>query len=329
MKYKEGVISIMIPCYNGKEYISRCFDAILNQTYKKIELIVVDDGSSDNSLEILNSYRDRFLQEGILYNVIHQENKGQAEAINSALKIASGEYITWQDIDDCYCNDSMESMKMYLDENGDIDFVRGKVDYIDNESGQLLWHGESKNPKGTKIFDSYVFQTDSYSFVGIFMARMDFFDKCIKNRKIYPSRGGQNWQLILPMAYKGDCGYLDKVIYNQYVVKGSHSRTEYKNYESEIDRQNTLLDILENVLNDIGVYKEYQVKLEYKYNVKKYVIAYRYNKKKDMHVYLDNINKVKKISFKEKVRLLYIPKYKNLIKRMPIISNIYTRMRKR
>ena len=61
-----------------------------------------------------------------------------------------------------------------------------------------------------------------YCFVGIFMVRMDWFDKCNPNRYLYNSRGGQNYQLLLPITYKGKCGYLDEVVYRYRIRDNSH-----------------------------------------------------------------------------------------------------------
>lgn len=89
-------ISIIIPVYNTEKYLSQCLDSVLNQTFKNIEIICVDDGSTDNSYKILEEYAGKDSR----IKVIHQDNKGSSAARNAGLEIASGKYIGYVDSDD-------------------------------------------------------------------------------------------------------------------------------------------------------------------------------------------------------------------------------------
>ena len=266
---QKGLVSIIIPCYNGEQYIDRCFKALINQTYKNLEVIAVNDGSTDNTSQILNKYIDIFKDNKIIFKIINQENMGQAGAVNNALKQVCGEFLVWQDCDDYYENDAIESLKNYLEQNTDTDFVRGESVSRDSEDlNVILYKGKSKYPNSRKIFDFYVFETDSYMYPGIFMVRMESFDKCVKNREIYTSRAGQNWQLILPLAYYGKCGYLNKVVYNYVIINESHSHSVNK-MKDLLKRCNEHKDILFHVLNSIDMpkreLKNYKKKIEIKY----------------------------------------------------------------
>ena len=270
---KKGLISIIIPCYNGEEYLDRCFNALLNQTYNNMEIIIVDDGSIDRTAKIIEKYALIFKNKNIAFKNIKQKNMGQAAAVNNALKIVEGEFLVWQDCDDYYEYDALENMKKYLDNNKDMDFVRGESFSRDNEDlEKIIYHGKSKYPRITKIFDFFVFEKDSYMYPGVFMARMKFFDKCIKNREIYTSRAGQNWQLILPMAYYGNCGYLNKVVYNYVVIDSSHSHS-VKKIKDLLNRCDEHKDILFHVLDTLqmpkDVLRKYKTKIKIKYIKKK------------------------------------------------------------
>ncbi|ADC46923.1 glycosyl transferase GT2 family [Methanobrevibacter ruminantium M1] len=89
-------VSVIIPIYNNEKFLSKCLDSVINQTLNEIEIICIDDGSSDNSIEILNQY---VLKDSRL-KIISQENLGAATARNNGLKIAKGEYIAFLDSDD-------------------------------------------------------------------------------------------------------------------------------------------------------------------------------------------------------------------------------------
>lgn len=107
-KYEQK-ISIIIPVYNAAEFLSECLDSCLNQTLKEIEIICVDDGSTDNSLDILNDYA----QKDERIKVISQENQGQSVTRNKAMEVASGTFIQFLDADDYLEPDACEMLYTY------------------------------------------------------------------------------------------------------------------------------------------------------------------------------------------------------------------------
>jgi len=111
------MISIIVPVYNSEKYIDRCLDSILNQTYKDLEIVLVNDGSNDQSLKILENYALRDTR----IKVVNQENKGVAAARNTGLDNATGDYILYVDSDDWIENNMVERM-VELSANADIVF---------------------------------------------------------------------------------------------------------------------------------------------------------------------------------------------------------------
>lgn len=93
---KEDLISIIVPVYKVENYLSKCLDSMICQTYKNIEIILVDDGSPDNSGKICDDYAKKDSR----IKVIHKENGGLSDARNAGLKIATGKYIGFVDSDD-------------------------------------------------------------------------------------------------------------------------------------------------------------------------------------------------------------------------------------
>lgn len=116
---KEGLpkISIVLPTYNGSRYIRQSIESCLNQTYNNIELIIVDDCSSDNTPDIIRAYTD----ERIKY-IKHKTNMGLPGALNTGFTNSSGEYLTWTSDDNFYTNDAIKKMSTYL-KNKNCDFV--------------------------------------------------------------------------------------------------------------------------------------------------------------------------------------------------------------
>lgn len=100
------LISVIIPVYNVEKYLHRCIDSVINQTYSNLEIILVDDGSTDTSPEICDEYKN--LDERIV--VIHKKNGGLSDARNVGFDISKGEYILFLDSDDWMVNNALEKM---------------------------------------------------------------------------------------------------------------------------------------------------------------------------------------------------------------------------
>lgn len=107
-------VSVIVPVYNLSQYIGSTLDSIINQDFNSFELIVVDDGSTDDSLEIINEKLSKSL---ISYNVIHQENSGVSSARNRGIREANGEYIVFVDGDDYITGNHLSELY-----NGESDF---------------------------------------------------------------------------------------------------------------------------------------------------------------------------------------------------------------
>ena len=105
-KTDNPLVSIIVPIYNTSEYLPRCLDSIINQTHKNLEIILIDDGSTDDSSKIADDYakKDKRIK------VIHQKNAGQSAARNVGIKKATGEYINFTDSDDKQKPDFIETL---------------------------------------------------------------------------------------------------------------------------------------------------------------------------------------------------------------------------
>lgn len=112
----DGVkVSVIIPVYNAEAYLCQCLDTVIGQTLKEIEILCMDDGSTDNSLEILHRYGEADKR----IKILQQPNQGPAIARNKCIDIASGEFIAFMDSDDVYLEDDiLERMFLAADRNG-------------------------------------------------------------------------------------------------------------------------------------------------------------------------------------------------------------------
>ena len=120
-KNMDKKISVIIPVYNVEKYLARCLNSIIKNTYKNIEIILVNDGSKDKSQEIIDKYKNKY---GNIIKAREQENKGPAEARNVGIEMASGEYLMFIDSDDFIKEDYIENYVKTLKE-ADYDLVAG------------------------------------------------------------------------------------------------------------------------------------------------------------------------------------------------------------
>lgn len=126
----EKIVSIIVPVYNVEAYLSQCVDSLVNQTYPHIEIILVDDGSTDASGRICDEYAQRDTR----IRVIHKSNGGVSVARNTALSVASGYYVMCVDSDDWIAIDTLEKSIGILEHHPEIDLLEfGSTDYIDGE----------------------------------------------------------------------------------------------------------------------------------------------------------------------------------------------------
>lgn len=148
-----SVVSIIIPVYNVAPYIAACIHSVINQTYRKLELIFVDDCGSDDSIAIVGNFFNEHQRDWNAKIIKHAHNKGLSAARNTGLKFATGDYVYFLDSDDSISEDCIECLMAEAEKNK-CDFVIG--DYSDtlgeNASPLLL---ESGCLNGNEILHSY------------------------------------------------------------------------------------------------------------------------------------------------------------------------------
>lgn len=245
----DNLVSLIIPFYNGQEYLDRCLQSVLKQTYSNIQLILVDDGSQDESSEIVERYKPRLTDKISELVYLRQQNEGAASAVNAALKYVKGEFLCWADCDDELLPDNILNKYSFLKNNKEYGLVNCGAKAIDQESGNVI--SELVLPKSKRqdnMFLQIIHGIPVYP--GVFMVRTKLlFDK-LHNREIYYNReAGQNYQLLLPVAYDNRCGFIDDILYAYYVRNNSHSHNA--DYDKLYQRTYIRETLLNNVLDFI------------------------------------------------------------------------------
>ncbi|MBD2691964.1 glycosyltransferase family 2 protein [Anabaena catenula] len=114
------LVSVIIPVYNGEKYLAEAIENVKNQHYQPLEIIVIDDGSTDKTAEIAAELKDNI-------RYIYQKNSGPASARNRGIKIAKGDVIAFLDVDDIWSEDKLDVQANYLASNTSIEIVQGLI----------------------------------------------------------------------------------------------------------------------------------------------------------------------------------------------------------
>lgn len=130
----EPLISIIIPVYNTAPYLDTCLNSLRNQTFAAWEALCIDDGSTDNSLEILR----RYAETDVRFRVFEQANAGVSTARNRGIKEARGRYLTMVDSDDELPPDALAHLAAPVQENENLDFVIGNMLWLKEVEGKLV-----------------------------------------------------------------------------------------------------------------------------------------------------------------------------------------------
>lgn len=278
------MVSIITPCFNMEKCVARLMDSIIRQTYRPIEFILIDDGSTDQSYEIAKSYETHFADAGIIYKLYHQENQGLGGAINAGLKLVTGQYLCWPDADDYLEPTSVEERVVFLENNPDFAVVTSNAyirNALDLNTFKIMVDNELEKHRDANQF-LYHLNAESIFCPGCHMVRAKEFFEVNPDHCIYPAKRGQNWQMLLPLYFKYKRYFLDKPLYNYVIYPNSMSRGDdsYERYYLRYsEHEQILLETLkkiERVQNvDITGYTRF---IKGKYAKLKMELAIKYSK---------------------------------------------------
>ena len=248
------MISLIVPCFNGEEYINRCIDSILSQTYNDIELILINDGSTDNTDSLIKNRISEIKKTISRFIYLEQKNQGVGAACNNAFKYITGKYLILLDVDDILMPDSIKLQKEWLDNHDDYGLVRTNGYYVQEDNLSIdcnLFEVNEYMKIKENIFED-IFFSNTYLWPGSYMMRVDLLEKIYPNRDIYPSRNGQNMQFVMMMSYFYKAGFIDRPLMKYTIRKESLSHfTTGLVKEKEISAFKGYKDIRENLIKTL------------------------------------------------------------------------------
>ncbi|MEY8324085.1 glycosyltransferase family 2 protein [Lachnospiraceae bacterium 54-11] len=251
-----GLVSCVTPVFNGEKYIGAMLDSILGQTYPYVEAIFVDDGSTDNTVRILESYREKFIERGYGYQIVRAPHRNASAAINRGLDLVVGEYLIWPDSDDILEPDSIKKRVDFLREHGEYSCVRSIMYYFDNE-GHIAGAGERLGDlrKERIFFD--IMEGITYVCCGCYMLKTEEFFAIYPERRIPEYPVGQNFQMLLPFMYQYKCPTIQERMYGVRVHKNSHSRRVLSQEEEKL-RFRYFEELIDEIAEICGIHSFYE-----------------------------------------------------------------------
>ena len=219
--------SVIIPVYNSEKYIEECIESILSQTLKDFEIVVVDDGSTDRTPEILSKYSD-------IVTYIRQANQGPSIARNAGIKLSRGRYLCFLDADDIYHPNRLEKLIGFLEEYPELGYTFSDVEifkgeFIKEKSLIARWGNEFYNiphhavDECKRIFTTrltpYLIKLRSFIHTSTITIRRNALPE--KTLFIPGYHYGEDAEFWARIAYKADGGYIDEVLSRKRIVEDS------------------------------------------------------------------------------------------------------------
>lgn len=202
---KLPLVSVIIPAFNRRDYIDETVQSVLKQTYPHVELIVVDDGSTDGTYEKLQEFQDRIL----LLSHSGRLNKGQSIAINLGLSRAKGEYVAILDSDDYWAEEKLFLQVDYLMRHENIGLVYGNG-YCVDAKGNILYpfyddlHYENNDPNRV-LLDCYLLLPQNALVRKAVYEEVGFFEESF--------RAAQDHDMLIRIAEKTQFGYIPNYLF--------------------------------------------------------------------------------------------------------------------
>lgn len=202
------LVSVVIPSYNHQQYIGKAIESVLNQSYPNIELIIIDDGSKDCSIEVIQSYTDSRI------TVVKQENSGAHNAINRGLQMAKGDYLAILNSDDIFSSRRFEVMVHEMKKNPEVGFACSYIRIIDSEGNphgiKEGWHNmepwtvehPERSFQATDDFKLNLLMTNFTSTTSNFLFTRELYERIGGMRNL---RFAHDWDFALRAAEVTEC----------------------------------------------------------------------------------------------------------------------------
>lgn len=255
-------VSVIVPVYNTEKYVEKCLSSIANQTMKDLEIIVVNDGSTDNSEKIIKKYKEEHPEVNIQY--LKKENGGLSDARNFALPYATGDYISFIDSDDYIDKELYCHLEKYMEQ--EIDLIKFKMKMVDKEEVviQTIQGPVFEKCTGEQGFEKLCTEEKLLDPACIYLYRREFFEQ---NHFQYKKGTYHEDFGLTPLIIVKAKSFVSVEEYGYYYLQSEQSITRDVSYEKEVKKANDLIKHYDNMLEAI---EKYSVSQKTKELIKRY-----------------------------------------------------------
>ena len=209
MSTNEPLVTVGVPLYNHQNYIEQCLESVVKQTYKNIEIIIIDDGSKDNSYQRAKKYLEK-QNFNPNYKITSRANQGICNTLNEIAKRAKGKYFSTIASDDYWFENKIEEQVKFLEENLQYIFVHSNSIAVDEEGNKINYINHSGRKSSGSLFDEMIFgrafiNIESYLLRTTLYEKIGYYDPTLKVEDL---------DFLLRLTKKFEIGYIDQ--YHSY-----------------------------------------------------------------------------------------------------------------
>lgn len=218
-------VSVVVTTFNNKRYIAETVSSVLAQTFRDLEVIVVDDGSSDGTAELIHG------EFGDQVRYIYQENGGSAVARNAGIRIAHGEFVAFLDGDDVSLPERLELQVEALDEHPEVGLVYSNIAVIDSQGGGGQARGGTSRYLSGPVFEQIIIK--NFIPFSTIMVRRD--DLCAVGMFDETLRSSEDWEMLIRLSRRTQFLYIDRPLVKYRVhqnSKGAHIPDKQRAYQN-------------------------------------------------------------------------------------------------
>ena len=254
-----GRISLIVPCYNVETYLEQFIASVIAQTYKDLEVILVNDGATDGTTQMLRDAVHRLEAECYVVKLIEQENRGLGGAVDTGLKHFTGEFLIWPDPDDWLFPNSIKRRIELMRENPDVGLLRTNAQlFIEATQAFDGYFMSVDTPphRPVTLFEDLVFQRFFYGPV-CHMVRSAMFLEVHPDRSIYfTPASSQNFQLLVPMVEAFPVLQVHEPLAAYRIRQDSRSRAPTKAHDTLMKRHDQLYELTVHTLPKLKTFSE-------------------------------------------------------------------------
>lgn len=230
----EPLVSILIPSYNAEKTIKKCIECCINQTYKNIEIVIIDDCSIDDTVKIIESFKDTKIE-----FIKNKCNLGMSGNWNECIKHANGEYIQFLHCDDVIKNNCIEEKMKCITKNNNINMVFCDTEII-NENNKAIFKRHYCN--NDAIFDGYKLAHKSFKQANIFgePSNVLFKKNILEKTGVFSNtKYSTDWEMWLKISCFGNVGYVNQYL-TQYRISSTNLTSSF-NISNILDDDKTMI----------------------------------------------------------------------------------------